>query len=383
MDDSLAPGAAEQDGAGLSGQADHAAAPSQAQLERSQSAIRDTTKWLVAAAAAVGAVVVAGLQLSHLPYGGPATTLAIAGFLIAIGGVAVVLLSASAVLSAGYTTLGQLADLYDPEVQRKESELEWQERDAELEQSMAQAPRLRRWWLRVHLGYRKVLRPMRIHFAKENGIRVAAMISFLERDAVLFTSFLAATIPELYGLIRATDKEVLELRGEVPALRERTAGISSPMPEHVEQPSGSKSKPAPAAKPTSLAEVEWRALQLKIGAGQLVAFANQHVVEQRFRVLKSSVQYGGAAVLAGVALFALAPKLAQERPLSVTAPTKIHITVKQPGKFGRSCTMRELTGVAIGGSWDEPIVITDAAAGCPVTRLVLKSSIGLAIPAGG
>src|SRR4051794_10284733 len=86
----------------------HPAGRSLSQLNNSQNAIRDTTKWLVAAAAAVGAVVVAGLQLSNLPEGAWATAMALLGFAIALGGVAAVIFSAAGVLSVGFTTLGQL-----------------------------------------------------------------------------------------------------------------------------------------------------------------------------------------------------------------------------------------------------------------------------------
>src|SRR5438876_5992800 len=94
--------------------AEHTAAPSQAALENSQSAIRATTRWLVAAAAAVGAVAVAGLQLSKLPNGGLATLMALGGFALSLLGVAMVIFFAASVLSIGYTNLSQLSELYNP-----------------------------------------------------------------------------------------------------------------------------------------------------------------------------------------------------------------------------------------------------------------------------
>ena len=54
---------------------------------------------------------------------------------------------------------------------------------------------------------------------------------------------------------------------------------------------------------------------------------------------------------------------------------------KKPAAFGKRCTVSRLDGVAIGGNWDEPLVITTAAGNCRVTRLVLTSNIGLATPA--
>ena len=80
----------------------HPPARSLTQLESSQSAMRDTTKWLVAAAAAVGAVVVAGLQLKNVPHGTLATTVALLGVVIALGAIAYLLYRAAVILAAGY-----------------------------------------------------------------------------------------------------------------------------------------------------------------------------------------------------------------------------------------------------------------------------------------
>ena len=119
---------ATADGGGVNGdkgtadrpESGHPAARSLAHLESSQGAMRDTTKWLVAASAAVAAVIVAGLQISEIPHGTGASSLAILGFLIALAGVAVILFAATSVLSGGYTTLGELSDLrIDPAYQRE------------------------------------------------------------------------------------------------------------------------------------------------------------------------------------------------------------------------------------------------------------------------
>jgi hypothetical protein len=146
------------------------------------------------------------------------------------------------------------------------------------------------------------------------------------------------------------------------------------------EPSNPDSGSTPHLKQSEMANVEWRAVQLEGAASQLIAFANQRVIEQRFRALRRSVQYGGIAVLVGVGLFALAPKWAQPSPLAVASPTRVTVVVKIPNKFGPACTSAQLSGIAIGGTWDEPIVVTDAAKGCLVTKLDLVSNIGYAIP---
>src|SRR4051794_13809084 len=91
----------------------HPVGRSLSQLEASQDAMRSTTKWLVGAAASVGVVLVAGLSLSDLPSGRGQLLLAMGGFVLALLGVANIIFAAARVLVAGFTSLGQLADLRD------------------------------------------------------------------------------------------------------------------------------------------------------------------------------------------------------------------------------------------------------------------------------
>jgi hypothetical protein len=343
--------------------AEHPVPPSQAQLENSQNAIRETTKWLVAAAGAVGAVVVAGLQLSHLPNGTKATVLAISGFVIALLGVAVVIFFATRVLSVRYTTFGQLTKLNDKEEERTLLEGRWSSKEDKLSEVIESGSRLARTAARVQLFVVSQLHAWRMRLFERDLIEVNKMVVYLQTDILILSSFLAGTIAELQRRIRATDKEILRIRGETPADGE-------PL----------EAKPATPSPKAQIVDVEWRAGQLETAAGQLIAFANQRVIERKFRALKHAVQYGGIAVLVGVALFALAPKWAQPTPLAVVAPTRVTVIVKTPSAFGPACTSARLNGIAIGGNWNEPIVITQASDGCQETRLVLKSEIGFAIP---
>jgi hypothetical protein len=158
--------------------------------------------------------------------------------------------------------------------------------------------------------------------------------------------------------------------GEQPA--ERASGAN--------EPANVDTDSTPHLHSSDIANAEWRAGQLEAASSQLIAFANQRVIERRFRVLRRSVQLGGIAVLIGVGAFALAPKFAQPSPLAVAKPTQVTIFVKLPSKFGPTCTAAQLNGIAIGGDWDEPVVVTDASKGCRVTKLDLLSKIGIAIP---
>jgi hypothetical protein len=330
-------------------------------LENSQNAIRDTTKWLVAVAGAVGAVVVAGLQLSHLPHGTLATTLAITGFVVALLGVAAVIFFAARVLSVRYTTFGQLTKLNDKEEERTLLEDHWGEKEEELKQIIGSGSRLKRIKATVRLFILRRLQPWRMRLFERDLIEANNMVVYLQTDILILSNFLAGSIAELQRRIRATDKEILRIRGETPADDE-------PLEE------------TPATPKEQIAEVEWRAGQLETAAGQLIAFANQRVIERKFQALKRAVQCGGIAVLVGVALFALAPKWAQPTPLAVGAPTKVTVMVKTPSAFGPACAAAQLNGIALGGNWNEPIVITEASKGCRATKLTLMSEIGFAVP---
>lgn len=364
--------------------AGHPAGRSLTQLDNSQQAIRDTTKWLVAAAAAVGGVVVAGLQLSKLPEGPWATALALFGFAIALAGVAAVIFSAAGVLSAGFTTLGQLADLYDSETRRRELEERWDLRISDAER-IAEEPLpiggtdrfvaiARRVWGRILSLTRRGLRAVRVRYEKSEGVRIAGLIRYLERDALIFSSGLAADIPELYRRLRETEDEVITLRRETPAqatlyARERTkpADTSSAVGDRKE----------------GLEEAAWRLGALEMAAGTLIAFANQRIMERRFDALKWNVRIGGILVAVGVGLFVVAPKVAEPRTLTVNKPTSVTV-IANPGKsFGSDCDTETLEGVAVGGTFTEPIVVTSGTSTCPARRLTVTESTGFAVPRTG
>jgi hypothetical protein len=187
----------------------HPAARSLAQLESSQTAMRDTTKWLVAATAAVGAVIVAGLQLSNLPSGLLGAAPALLGVAAALLGVAIILRRAAGVLASGYTTLGELADLgsddYQDELRRaaewddriepwRKKRQEWKEKPESWKGNILLAVYAVR--LALLFGSRKLTeRP-----AKNEGLPVEKMLSYLNRDVFFFTSGLATDInPALRG----------------------------------------------------------------------------------------------------------------------------------------------------------------------------------------
>ena len=217
---------------GIAQSAQRSMAPSRAQLETSQNAIKETTKWLVAAAGAVAVVVVAGLQLSHLPTGFWASFAAISGFVIALLGVAVVIFSAAGVLSAGYTTFGELADLNKTEKNRILLEKPWYEKSERLERKQAGQGSLKKAITGLQIFIIERLHDWRLRLFEREILEVESMVRYLETDILILSNYLAGDIAELQSKIQATDREILRIRGETPSRKAqpKTSGVSSTEP---------------------------------------------------------------------------------------------------------------------------------------------------------
>jgi hypothetical protein len=183
----------------------HPAAASLDQLTKSQNAIRDTTKWLVAAAAGVGAVVVAGLQLSHLPTGTLPTILALVGFGLSLMGAAFVLFSAAKVLSGGFTTLGQLADLANKAYDQEDLEEDWNSRILMSKRRGTFKSRAKGFWLEIQ-------KPFKVRYDKIFGDDIWVLVKYLNTDARILSNGLANSISDLYDALKDSYAQVLALR---------------------------------------------------------------------------------------------------------------------------------------------------------------------------
>jgi hypothetical protein len=269
-----------------------------------------------------------------------------------------------------------LADLYDSEARRAELEQKWQTRiDRATEFAYRQSPQNARFkGVRIRgrelvgvcwRGILRAIRPLWIRYDDREGVRIADLIRYLDRDAIVLSNGLAADIPELYSRIEGTDQEILQLLDERPS----QAWVAKP----------TVTLDFATAK-TGLEKASWRLDKLETAAGTIIAFANQRLIERRFSGLKWSVRVGGILVAVGVGLFALAPKKAEPKALDVDEPTTVSIVVHKPKAFGPDCAAERLSGVAVGGSWSRPIVVTEPTASCPGRRLTLDKSTGLAVP---
>jgi len=341
--------------------------------------MRDTTKWLVAAAAAVGAVIVAGLQLSKLP-SGVFAYLALSGFLMAIIGVAIIILSAANVLSVGYTTLGQLTDIYyEPEESRRDKVNQASEELEEARGLLDTLPWYKSFkaWLHVVRLGRRLERRKRGE--TEEGILISEMVDYLDRDTIVLSTGLARNVPELYDRIRETDDEIIALRDGKVAKHVTGRSISEKIKRRRSRGvQGSASRDHDGAV-ILLESAQWRSTRLEAAGARLIAFANQKLIERKFQRLKTAVTIGGILVATGVAVFAIAPQLGTPS-LQVDRPTNVTVHVLSGEAIARGCTRTVVQGVAIGGPWREPTIVTVAAPGCPSKILILRDKIGYAVP---
>ena len=112
----------------------------------------------------------------------------------------------------------------------------------------------------------------------------------------------------------------------------------------------------------------------------IIMFANQKLLEERFRRLIHAIVIGGALVAFGVGAFAVAPKWAEPQALSITRPTQVTVRVVGNGLGGLCPPDTLLKGVAVGGTWEKPIVVTEQAGTCPAQRVTLDHGQAIAEP---
>jgi hypothetical protein len=288
------------------------------ELSESRTAIRDTTKWLVAGAGAVAAVIVAGLQLSSLPASALGRILGLGGFGLALAGVGLVVFKAADVLATGYTHLGELADLQVAAATEAE-------------------------------GGPPTVTPL-------GHLQLAEFVASMQTELRVLSRGEAEDVSTLYGSLMDSYDAVRGLRTE----------------REVRTPGGHRYTRADVPRLSRTISA------LEAAAQQLITFSNQRVAEASFRTLRRAVVQGGVALAIGVGLFALGTTLGD--PLPVAEPTPVLISPTDPTLFGEACDETVLEGVAVGGTWEAPLVAIAPTSGCSSRQLEIGPDTGVVIP---
>jgi hypothetical protein len=117
----------------------------------------------------------------------------------------------------------------------------------------------------------------------------------------------------------------------------------------------------------------------------LVDAARLYLARQAFRRLIRALWIGGVIAIAGIVAFILSTT----SPTSlVTTPMQVHVVIAQNAPLNDleaaglapACAGHTLTGVAVGGSYDEPVVVTNQTPSCPARLFTLRHALGVAIP---
>lgn len=120
---------------------------------------------------------------------------------------------------------------------------------------------------------------------------------------------------------------------------------------------------------------------------RLVDAAQLYATQRAYERLIRALQAGGILTVVGVVTFAVLTS-ASTTEAPVTTPTRVDVLISAHAPradllaagLAQHCAGRTLTGVAVGGSYAEPLVVTNPAASCPAVQFKVTKALGLAIP---
>jgi hypothetical protein len=279
--------------------------------------VRDTVKRMIASASAVAAVLVAGLQVKDLGDLAGSSPVRIA---IAVGAASVALLLVLSVIAAAVRVLAtprlSVRDLSARELKAGASALQ-----------------------------------VRVRPVKDKLVQ-----GVLERRTYLLGQH--ESINDFYREYNATMNGQQQLiQGQVAHLGDRQ--FDPGIPEDV------------TAVATLVRQAQYDAERLE-SAAQLI-FA-----EMRFQGLADRLRLGGVVFVAAVLTFAWVTSTSQTGA-NVTKPIPVQIYVRDAAKAGlpRGCRASELQGIAVGGTFAQPDVVTEPAPGCAST--VINRATGVVV----
>ena len=357
--------------------------------------IQTTAKWIVGSAAVVLGAIIGGLQLKDLGplRDAPLSLLAIAclACLVAIGGVGWILIAAARVLITQGLTLTDIALL-------------------ELEIRLAKRPfppgaRVSDYDPLLGSLYKADLLPDGIDdvrtfrntyddisnaadLARSAGdanavARLEAQVSqYRERAEQLIDAAHLYQARQAFGrLIKALliggGVAVIAIIGFILATASQTSLITTPMQVHV-----MIAQNAPSRDLTAAGLAPGCAGQTLTGAAIGGSYAEPVVVTYQAPLCPAQ-QFTLSRAL-GIAIPVINPP---DQSL-VTTPVQVHVMIAHnaPSRdltaagLAPGCAGQTLTGAAIGGSYAEPVVVTNQAPLCPAQQFTLSRALGIAIP---
>ena len=289
--------------------------------------IQTTAKWIVGAAAVVIGTLIGGLQLKDLGSLIPTSRLqlgiAIAGCFAAIGGAGVILVMAARVLITQGLTLSDIA--------RREVRIS-----------------------------KESLRP---------GQQVSDLDPMLKSLAKRRGDLLPDATPNVL-----TFKYVYEEASK--AATEVQSGATATLAGVTYAP----------GDPTATEQLKALVNDYQMHAERLVDAAQLYLAQRAFRHLIRALWIGGTVVVVGVVVFVLLT--ANPTSALVTTPAQVKVLItKHPSHadllaagLAQTCAGRTLTGAAVGGTYREPVVVTNPAPSCPARQFTVTKALGLAIP---
>ncbi len=135
----------------------------------------------------------------------------------------------------------------------------------------------------------------------------------------------------------------------------------------------------------AVARLEAQVSEYREYAERLVDAAHLYLARRAFGRLIRALWAGGVIAVAGIVVFILTTA----SPTSlVTTPVQVHVVIARNAPLrdlaaaglAPACAGQTLTGVAVGGSYDEPVVVTSQAPSCPARLFTLRQAVGVAIP---
>lgn len=222
-------------------------------------------------------------------------------------------------------------------------------------------------------------------------LAIAYMIYLVSRvftaEFVSFAEFSVADLPgtasrrrirTIRSIATTAERSRFELYGPVAAdlgqLHERLTDLNEQVLK------GSKSRGASVSP-----ELLERAEAVTAAAARVTDFVNYEFVRRTFRSLFPRLAACGAVVALGVGVYVLNTGQAPPKDPSVTKPVAVRLALEQPSDelrdaLGEGCDVADIPAVAVGGTLDEPEVVTARAEGCLPVRVDLRETTGIAVP---